>query len=137
MIPSAYWLAGRAAHRALTSQPQIEIELGTPKQVRSLAERCVRDAVAALDTPQQWSDVRVINLLVAAEAVRRSGIHERWAPMLTALTGTPWPNRVFAAARAFSQGRWSSISILAAEIQFERHVPVSRIFDICGVALAA
>ncbi len=56
MIPSAYFLSGRAVHRALTSQPLIEIELGSSSQVRSLAERSIRDAIASLDTPQQWDE---------------------------------------------------------------------------------
>jgi hypothetical protein len=119
MIAGAHWLAGRACHRALTAQPQIEIELGPPKWVRSSAERSVRDAIASLDG-EPWSDVRLISLMVAANAVHRIGSHEQWEPMLRALTSARWPDRVSAAARAFSQSRWSCISILAAEIQFER-----------------
>jgi hypothetical protein len=83
-------------------------------------------AIAALDSPQQWSDLRVINVLVAAEAVRRSGMHERWLPALTALTGTPWPDRVFAAARLFVSHRWSTINLVAAELMFARYASVSH-----------
>jgi hypothetical protein len=137
VIASSYWLAGRAVHRALTAQPQIEIELGPPRWVRSLAERCVRDAIASLDG-EPWSDVRLISLMVASNAVRRIGSHEHWEPMLRALACARLPDRVCAAARAFSQSRWSCISILAAEIQFERVVPVSRVLEICGgIRLAA
>src|SRR5260221_558685 len=69
---------------------------------------------------------RIINILVAAEAVRRSGTHERWLPALTALTGSPWPDRTFSAARTFTAARWSAISLVAAELMFARYASVSR-----------
>ncbi len=80
---------------------------------------------------------RIINILVAAEAVRRSGTHERWLPALTALTGSPWPDRTFSAARTFTAARWSAISLVAAELMFARYASVSRVFEICGIKLAA
>ncbi len=137
MIASAYWLAGRAVHRAFTGQPQVELELSTPKHVLSLAGHSIRDAIEARDTVQPCDDLRIINLLVAAEAARRSGYHERWVPMLCAFAGTPWNDRLPATARTFAAHRWSSISILAAELMFERRASVSRVLDICGVKLAA
>ena len=133
MIPAAYWLAGRAAHRAITGVPLIELELGTPKQTLDSATRAIRDALAALDTTTPWDDARIINLFVGAVAVARSGTHPNWIPALTALTGAAFRERLPPTARLFVGHRWSAISMLAAELMFEGRASVRRIMDLCGV----
>jgi hypothetical protein len=137
VIPAAYWLSARAVHKAITGAPQIELELGTPKQVLAGATCAIRDAVSALGTVEHWDDQRVINLFAGAFAVARSGSHPEWVPILAALTGAPFRERLPPTARLFVSHRWSAISLVAAEVMFEGRASVSRIFDLVGVKLAA
>jgi hypothetical protein len=133
VIASAYWLSGRAVHRAITGVPQIELELGTPKQNLHSATRAIRDAVSALCTVEPWDDTRVINLFAGAFAVARSGAHPDWMPALTALTGAAFRERLPPTARLFVSHRWSAISLLSAELMFERRASVRRVMELCGV----
>ena len=81
MITAAYWIASRAVHRVLGSLPIVELTLSSHAHVFGVARR---DICAALAEPPD--DKRVINLLVGAEACRRSGaLSDDWQAMLVAI----------------------------------------------------
>jgi hypothetical protein len=129
MITAAYWIASRAVHRVLGSQPIVEIELGDPSKMFDNARR---DIHAALAEPPD--DRRVTNLLVGAEACRRCGaLSDDWQATLAALVGEPWPDRLFAGACVFVGQRWPHIQRVAGELLYERRVLVSRVFELCNL----
>jgi hypothetical protein len=138
VIPAAFFLSGRAAHKAITRQAQAELVLPSDQEVRYDAARAVQHAVSSIGTADQLEDKAIISLLVAAEAVHRSGTHPLWVPILTELMGgAPLPDRVRSAAKVFTNHRWNVISQVFGELCFCRHVAVSKLFELCGVRLAA
>lgn len=134
MIPAAFWLASRACHRVLTRQPIIELELGNPARVFDTARHAVSAAIAAIDTAEPHDERRIVNLLVGAMACSRAGeLPPKWLSVVTALTGTRWPERLPPGARLLVSQRWHAIERVAAELLYERRVAVSRVMDLCGV----
>jgi len=86
----------------LTGQPIIEMEMGTPHQVFYEARRAVQAAVGAIDTAEPPDNRHVVNVLCGACAVARcDSVPEKWAALLTGLTGAPWPERLPPGARLF------------------------------------
>jgi hypothetical protein len=133
VITAAFWISGRACHRALTGQQFVELAL--PDAMQSLND-AARDVSAALAEPS--SDTHVTGLLVAAESCRRAGaLSEEWTRMLVALVGTPWQERLPPTARMFVAQQWPCIQRVTAELLYDRRVLVSRVLELCNVRQAA
>ena len=134
MITAAYWIGGRACHRALTGQQFVELELNDAATVFKAANHDISAAVAAIDTVEPPSDLHVSGLLAAAEACRRAGeLSANWLAVLTALVGAPWKARLEPSGRTFVHQHWKKIELVAAELLFERRALVSRVLELCNV----